>query len=171
MTNASVLTLLIATALCACHGDTDSAPESQPASRSNINANVKKGPSAQELTIGMVQAASLGKSQVPVELKFDVLQRPSVGHALEIALALLPQIAASPATLQMTVSDGLSVAAGSDTLEIPSVETAEVYRRTVRLTPRAEGMQFLDVTVTMKHDEISESREFSVPLIVAANPG
>jgi hypothetical protein len=170
MTNARVLTLFIATALCACHGDPDPSPESRPTPRSNGNANVKKGPTAQELTVGMVEAASLGKSQVPVELKFDVLQRPAVGHALEVALALLPQIAASPATLQLTGSDGLTLAAGSGTLEIPSVETAAVYRRTVKLTPSAEGMQFLDVTVTLKHDEMSESREFSVPLIVAANP-
>ncbi len=49
---------------------------------------VKKGPTAAELTAGMVEAASQGKSQWPVQLKFELQQRPTVGQPLEINVAL-----------------------------------------------------------------------------------
>ncbi len=68
----------------------------------------------------MVEAASQGKSQAPVMLKFDLLQRPTVGQPLEIALALLPQIPAAAATIEVAASDGLQVAAGDSRIEFAS---------------------------------------------------
>jgi hypothetical protein len=38
----------------------------------------------------------------------------------------------------------------------------------VTLTPTAEGVHLLGFTVSLKHDEITESRTFSVPIIVGA---
>jgi hypothetical protein len=126
----------------------------------------KKGPSAADLTVGMVEAASQGKSQLPVELKFDLKQRPAPGQALDIDIALIPQIDAGAAAIQVTGGDGLTVAPGANQIDLPAVEAGQVYRQSVKVTPTADGVLLLGLTVSLKHDEMIESRAFSIPLIV-----
>lgn len=166
MTNARILLLCAVAALSACNGDSGQSAAGKPAVRAHAPLVAKKGPTPEELTVGMVEAVTQGKSQVPVELKFDVLQRPATGKALEIAIALVPQISAEQTTLQATGSDGLDVAPDNRQIDLPSVEAAQVYRHTVIVTPTADGVRFLMFTVTLNHDAITESRTFSIPLIV-----
>jgi hypothetical protein len=128
-------------------------------------AAAKKGPSAAELTAGMVEAVSQGKSQIPVELKFELVQRPKVGQPLEINLALMPQIDGNAASIEVSGSDGLNLAPGGRQFVIASTEAGEVYRHTLNITPTAEGVLFMEVNIVLKHDEITDSRAFSIPII------
>jgi hypothetical protein len=161
--------LLCATvmAVAACNRDSGSVPAPTAVSHIKPKAPVAPRPNATaaEQTAGMVQAASEGKSSVPVELKFDIAQRPKVGQPLEINLALIAQIAASPATIQVTGDDAVSVAAGANQFDIPAAEAGEVYRETVNVTPNTEGVVVLGVTVMLKHDEMVDQRVFSIPII------
>jgi len=153
--------------LSACHKD--SGPPPQPAPKPRVSSApviAKKGPSAADLTAGMVEAASQGKSQLPVELKFDLKQRPTPGQALDIDIALIPQIDAGAADIQVTAGDGLTVAAGTNQIDWPAVEAGQVYRQSVKVTPTGDGVLLLSLTVSLKHDEMTESRAFSIPLIV-----
>jgi hypothetical protein len=161
-----VLLLSAVAVLSACNKDSGS-PASTPAAQVRPKAPVvaKRGPTAAEQTAGMVEAATQGKSQVPVELKFDLSQKPKVGQTLEINLALISQISASPATIQVNPADGLSLAAGAAQFDIPAEEAGEVYRQTVNITPNAEGVLLVGVTVLLKHDEITDQRAFSIPII------
>jgi hypothetical protein len=135
--------------------------------RANPKAPIaaKAGPTAAEQTAGMVQAPTQGKSQLPVELKFDLSQRPKVGQLLEINLALIPQIAAGSVTLQASGADDLTVAPGAGQFEIPAVEAGEVYRQTLKVTPNADGVSIIGVTVSLKNDTGAEQRVFSIPII------
>ena len=153
--------------LSACHKDSGTPPQSVPAPHVSSAAVIaKKGPSAADLTAGMVEAASQGKSQLPVELKFDVKQRPTLGQALDIDIAVVPQIDAGPADIKVTGGDGLTLAAGANQIDLPAVEAGQVYRQSVKVTPTADGVLLLSLTVSLKHDEMTESRAFSIPLIV-----
>src|ERR1700679_282350 len=168
MRGAKVLLLWAAVmALAACNRDSAWTPPANPVSHVRPKAPFAAAPAATaaEQTAGMVQAASQGKSVVPVELKFDIAQRPKVGQPLDITLALIAQIAASPATIQVSGADDVSVAAPANQFEIPSAEAGQVYRQTVNVTPNAEGVVLLGVTVTLKHDEIVDQRAFSIPII------
>jgi hypothetical protein len=127
---------------------------------------VKKGPSAAELTAGMVEAAGQGKSQLPVQLKFDLRQRPTLGQALDIDIAVVPQIDASPANIQVSGGDGLTVAPRTGQIDLPAIEAGQVYRQSVQVTPTVDGLLLLSLTVSLKHDETTESRTFAIPLIV-----
>src|SRR5208282_6248542 len=81
--------------LAACHRNSSPAPPPMPAPQKHApSANAAAAKTPQQLTADMVEAASQGKSQAPVALKFDLLQRPTVGQPLQVELALLPQIAA-----------------------------------------------------------------------------
>jgi hypothetical protein len=127
---------------------------------------VKKGPTVEELTAGMAAAPAVGKSQLPVDLKFEVTERPRIGQTLPINLALVPQIPGGPATVQLTDALGLDAAQGESQYDIPELRVGEVYRHTLNVTPTADGVLLVNLTVSLNHDEVSETKEFAVPIIV-----
>jgi hypothetical protein len=165
MRTARIFLLCVMAAVSAC-GKDKPAPASTAAPRAPVAAPlVKKGPGAAELTAGMVQAASAGKSQVPVELKFELASRPRVGQPLEINMALISHIDASAASLRVTGAEGFTLGAEGAQLDLPAAQADEVYRHSVNVTPTAEGILVVGVTVSLKHDEVTDQRIFSIPII------
>jgi hypothetical protein len=159
--------MLIALLVAAgCHRDAGQTLPWRPAPASKPAPAVKKGPTAEEQTSGMVAASSPAASPVPLGLKFDLQSRPAVGQALAIDIALLPRLSASAGTLQVNDSPGLDLGAAATEVDIPAVEPDQVYRTRITVTPNREGVLLLSLSVTVKHDEISESRAFSLPIIV-----
>lgn len=128
-------------------------------------AALKNGPTAEELTAGMVQAAPQGKSLLALDMKFDLGSRPQLGRPLEVNVALIPQMAGGPASLQVTGSTGFA-SAETGVLEIPDLVPGEVYRHTLKLTPNSEGLQVVNVTVSVKQEDVNDSKVFSIPVIV-----
>ncbi len=114
----------------------------------------------------MVQAAAQGKSELAVELKFDLPRRPTLGQPLDINIALMPQIDADPAEIQVTGGDGLTLAPGANHFNLAAVQAGQVYRQSFTVTPSAEGVLLLSLSVSLKHDDTAETRAFSIPLIV-----
>jgi hypothetical protein len=155
--------------LTACHRDSGTTPVARSAAHVKASAAPPPGPTAREQTAAMVEAATMGKSQAPVSLKFEVLQRPVQGQPLEIAIALLPQIPAHPATIEVTGPEALQIGAGDNQIEFAEVEPEQVYRHSIKLTPTAEGLFLITLNVSLKHDQMADSRTFSVPIIVASS--
>jgi hypothetical protein len=149
----------------ACHRESDAPAPAAPAPRVVAPAPVKPGPTAQELTAGMVEAATQGKSQLAVQLKFELPHRPTIGRAMDVDIAVMPQIDAGGAAIQVSGGDGLTVG-GTNSIDLPALEAGQVYRQSIQVTPTTDGVLLLGLTVSMKHDEITESRVFSIPLIV-----
>lgn len=156
--------LCAAVVLSACNKDSGSTPAAAPQVKPSAPVPQKRGPSAAEQTVGMVEATVQGKSQAPVTLKFDLAQRPKVGQPLEISLAMIPQVAASPATIQVSGGDDVTVA-GAKQFDIAAAEAGDVYRQTVNVTPTAEGVLLVWVSVSLKHDEVTDVKTFSIPII------
>jgi hypothetical protein len=152
-----------------CQRGSGDAQRPNPAVRKKAPVAAQRGPTVEELTAGMVEAATQGKSQAPVGLKFDLLQRPMQGEPLEIAVALLPGEPADPATVEVTAPESLQVRTADSKFEFASVEPSQVYRRSIRLTPTAEGVFLLTLTVNLSHDQLADTRVFSVPIIVAGS--
>lgn len=165
MTTARILLLCATAAVSACSKDTPAPASTAAPGAPLIAPEAKKGPSAAELTTGMVQAASAGKSQVPVELKFELTSRPKVGQPLDINLALISHIDAGAASLHVTAADGLNLGTEGTELDLPAAQAGEVYRHSLRVTPTAEGILIVGVTVSLKHDEVTDQRIFSIPII------
>jgi hypothetical protein len=166
MKTARVLMLCTVAAVGACHKDPGPPPPPAPAPHIAVPAAAKKGPGAAELTAGMVEAAGQGKSQLPVQLKFDLKQRPTLAQTLDIDIAVIPQIDASPADIEVSGGEGLTVAPGTGRIDLPALEAGQVYRQSVKVTPAVDGLLLLSLTVSLKHDETTESRTFSIPLLV-----
>jgi hypothetical protein len=162
---APVLLLTVAAMMNACHKDQagTAAPAAPVKPKAPVTPNL--GPSVAEQTATMVDAPVQGKSQLPVQLKFELTQHPKMGQAVEINLALIAQIDGSPAIIKVTGGDGLTVPSEASEFNIPAAAAGEIYRQTVNVTPAAEGVLLLGVTVSLKHDELTDLKTFSIPLI------
>jgi hypothetical protein len=168
MRTRSLQLLLLCAAVClsACNKESSSTPAGAAVTHARPKAPVPSnvGPTAAEQTAGMVLAASLGKSPAPVDIKFDLAQKPKVGQPLDVNLALIAQVSANPATVQVSGTEGLAVAPGGQ-FDIPAEEAGEVYKHTVSVTPETDGVLLLSVTVSLKHDEVTDTKAFTVPII------
>ncbi|MEP6546110.1 MAG: hypothetical protein ABJD53_01490 [Gammaproteobacteria bacterium] len=167
MNTARVLLLCAALPVSACHRDSEAPapPNPLPAPQASVPV-VKKGPTAEALTAGMVEASSQGKSRLAVQLKFELPQRPMLGQPLLVNIAVLPQIDGNSAEIQVTGGDGLTLAPGANQIDLPALEAGQVYSQSFTVTPSAEGVLVLSLTVSVKHDDVAEARVFSIPLIV-----
>jgi hypothetical protein len=168
------LILLLAIAASAgCHRESGAVPAVHAKPKAGVRAAApsEHGPTPQELTAGMVEAVVQGKSQAPITLKFDLLERPVQGQSLEVAIALLPQLAARSATVSVAASDGLKLEPGGEQFEVTGVEAAQVYRHIIKVTPAADGLYLLTLSVSLQRDQTSDSRVFSVPVLVASTAG
>ena len=163
-----IFTLCSLLALAACHPNSGpSSPALKSAAHAKAPAAAQPKLSAREQTQDMVEAATVGKSQAPVSLKFEVLQRPVQGQPLEIGIALLPQVPARSATIEVMGSEALQIGAGENQIEFAEVEPDEVYRHSIKLIPTQEGVFLVTLNVSLKRDQMADTRMFSVPIIVA----
>jgi hypothetical protein len=151
--------------MSACHKDEGGAAAPAVQVKPKAPATPNLGPSVAEQTATMVDAPAQGKSPLPVQLKFEVTQHPKMGQALDINLALIAQVDGSPAIIKVTGGDGLTVPSEASEFNIPAAAAGEIYRQTVKVTPAAEGVLLLGVTVSLKHDEQTDLKSFSIPLI------
>jgi hypothetical protein len=167
-----VILLLAIACAAACHRNPGSAPTASVKPKGGVHAAAPSQTlDPQQLTAGMVEAVAQGKAQAPIDVKFDLLQRPVQGQPLDVAIALLPQAAARSATVVVTGSDGLKVDQGEEQFEFPAVEAAQVYRHSIKVTPTTEGLYLLTLSVSLQHDQTSDSRVFSVPILVGNGGG
>jgi hypothetical protein len=172
MIKGRTVALCAALLLAACHGNDSNQAPVAGVNKLPTKAPVapKRGPTPEELTAGMVEAVGVGKSSLPVALKFDLPTRPEVGQPLDIVLGLLPREPADTASLKVTGSEGLQTSPGNAAIEVGAVDPAEAYRVTVTVTPTAEGVQFLNVEVSFKREDSTDTRSFSIPIIVQGAP-
>ena len=92
--------------------------------------------------------------------------RGDTGSRNAIAVAVLPQISASAGQILVAGGEGLDVDPGATSRELPALERGEVARQDLKVTPTAAGVLLLNLTVSLQHGEQSDSRAFSIPLIV-----
>ena len=163
------LTLLLGAAatLSACHKDPAANEPKQAAGQTHAAAPVvaRKGPTAAELTAGMVEAAVQGKSQAPVALKFELLQHPKVGQAVDINLALISHADAGPVIIKVSSADAVTIDPDSNEFDIPQIAAGEVFKSKLTVTPTGEGVMLIGVTVSVKHEELTDLKAFFIPII------
>jgi hypothetical protein len=166
----TILVLCSVLLAAACSRDSANRLIGKASTAPKAPAVAKKGPSAEQQTAGMTLAVGIGKATLPMQLKFELADRPKAGQALNINLALLPQIPADGAVIQVRPSDGIEVAKAASEIAVPALDEGGVYRETLNVTPTKDGVLLVGVNLTLKHDDIEESKGYSVPLIVGEPP-
>lgn len=166
---------MMCAALCLCACGADSPGGKTPGPNAHVGdaktakaAKVdKEGPTREQQTAGMVSAASPPHSPEIAELKFNIAARPEPGRPVSIDLALLPLTETTSASLDLSGSDGLTLPANR-TVSFSDVGRTHVYRASVSVTPASEGVYFLNVLVSFRNADFTDTRAFTLPIIVAA---
>lgn len=162
--------VLCSVLLVACNRDAANALIAKVSSTPKTSQLGKRGPNAEQQTAGMTLAVGIGKATLPLQLKFELANRPKAGEALGINLALLPQIPADSATIQVNPSDGVEVSKAMGEIAVPALDEGGVYRESLIVTPTKDGILLVGVNLTIKHDDIEETKGYSVPIIVGEPP-
>lgn len=122
-----------------------------------------------EATKGMVAAVTNpAKPGAPVELKFELKNRPQAGVPLPIELAFVPLQDTDYLRATFIATDGLAVHQSPTTPEYRNVEAGGIYRYTLNVVPRGDGVYYASVIVVMELPNGAEARSFSIPVIVGA---
>jgi hypothetical protein len=159
------LLVFVVVLAAACGGN--STPSSVTTTSSpTATAAAKRGATPPDQTAGMVSAVGLGKSTLPVIVKFALSSRPKREEALAIDIAVMPQIAGDSLLVQVLPSDGLDTSAVGPDLSLGPVDAGGVYRHSFTVTPGQAGVLLLGLNLSLKHDDITESRVFSVPVFI-----
>ena len=117
----------------------------------------------------LVGAGDTGKVGAPVDLKYDVLAKPDVGHPFEVELVFLPRLAADAMEIEVTGIPGLTVVSGGAT-RFEGVLAGERYVAKALVQADAPGIYYANVIAKTITQVQTEARTFSVPVVVGAVP-
>jgi len=117
-------------------------------------------------TAKMARAVTVGKSNVPIELKYEIAAKPMKGRPIDIELALTSSQGADSMSVTFAPSAGLTLSADS----IPNIEvvkTATPYKAQFTATADRVDVFFVTVIATLYTAGTSSTRTFALPLILS----
>lgn len=118
---------------------------------------------------GLANAVAVGKTAAAVDLKYNIAARPALGQPFEVELVLLPRVAADTLEVQATGMPGLVVAGGAEA-KFDQVVAGEKYAAKVLLQVTEPGLYYVGVTAKLVNKVQTDSRTFSVPVVVGQLP-
>jgi len=118
---------------------------------------------------GLANAVAVGKTAAAVDLKYNIAARPALGQPFEVELVLLPRVAADTLEVQATGMSGLVVAGGAEA-KFDQVVAGEKYAAKVLLQVTEPGLYYVGVTAKLVNKVQTDSRTFSVPVVVGQLP-
>jgi hypothetical protein len=113
----------------------------------------------------MVAAVSTGRVASPVDVRFAITQRPTVGQPLDIEVALTPSQDLELVFARFQVVDGLELVKGTETERREHPHPGEPISHVVTVLPKADGIFYLTATVLTDTDTASFTRTFYIPII------
>jgi len=118
---------------------------------------------------GLANAVAVGKTAAAVDLKYNIAARPALGQPFEVELVLLPRLPADTLEVQATGMPGLVVAGGAEA-KFDQVVAGEKYAAKVLLQVMEPGLYYVGVTAKLVNKVQTDSRTFSVPVVVGELP-
>ncbi|HTP39531.1 MAG TPA: hypothetical protein VMI92_08135 [Steroidobacteraceae bacterium] len=142
---------------------------SQPAAQGAAAGNVKTRPTGAALDRDTVRAVSAAHSTVPIDLRFELKERPTLNAATDVELALVPDgnTAINHIRLSFQSVDGLDLA-NPDPVSYDKPEPGVAITQNIGVVPRRAGVLYFTVTALIDNDDGSLSRSYTIPLVVGA---
>jgi hypothetical protein len=150
---------VLAALLCAACG-------SQDAGAPIAVKQIKSEQVPEDPTAKMARAVTVGKSNTPVNLKYEILNKPIVDTPVEIELAVIPTFGADSMTLEFAGSEGLTLSADSAP-QIQVVKAAQVERVKFSVQAKQATVFYVTVTATIYTAGSGSARTFAVPIIMS----
>jgi hypothetical protein len=164
------LTVLATLAMACGGGDEKAAAEkAAPAVAAGDVSKQAVAAEAKAADDGLANAVAVGKTAAAVDLKYDLAARPGLGQPFEVELVFVPRVAADALEVQASGMPGLVVAGGADA-KFDQVVANEKYAAKVLLQVTEPGVYYVGVTAKLVSKVQTDSRTFSVPIIVGELP-
>ncbi len=164
------LLLAAAVALAACGNEAPVEPDPAAAKTAETAAAAEKASAAlAEATKHMVSGYSPpGKPGAPVDLWWEMKDRPKAGEPMTIELAMVPRIDTTHLRATFIATDGLNVRPSPTPASFKDAEAGGIYRHSLAVVPREDGAYYVSVIVLMDLEGGPQARTFSMPVMVGA---
>lgn len=171
LVRAFALTALASLAVACGGGDEKSAADKAAPADAAGSASQQAAAAAAKAAAddGLANAVAVGKTAAAVDLKYNIAARPALGQPFEVELVLLPRVAADTLEVQATGMPGLVVAGGAEA-KFDQVVAGEKYAAKVLLQVTEPGLYYVGVTAKLVNKVQTDSRTFSVPVVVGQLP-
>lgn len=115
----------------------------------------------------MVRAVTPSKGELPIDVRFELQQRPEPGKPVDIKLALVPST--DLAALQAVVKSaaGLQIADNTQ-IKFDTLKSGEMKDYTFAATPSGTGIFIASVDVTVTRETGDNTYTYSIPVAVPA---
>jgi hypothetical protein len=130
---------------------------------------VKREQTPDDPTAKMARAVPIGGATAPVNIKYEILNKPIVGKPIEIDLAVIPTQGADSMTVTYAGSSGLTLSTDAAP-PIDVVKTGQAERLKISAQAQQDTVFYVTVTATVYVAGTSSARVFAIPIIVSA-PG
>jgi hypothetical protein len=162
----ALLLMLAAAALvsgCGSHASGDGAA-AQSATRKGGKTAVNP---SDAISSNMVSAVASNKpSTVPVQVKFELRDRPDIGQPVTLDLAIVPMSASvDRVSGKVEGEDGLELIEGGEIAASDRPAEGVPIRHSVKVLPKRAGIFTLRAALTVDSSGVSSSESYSIPLI------
>jgi hypothetical protein len=162
----NLLLILAAAALCSgcgSHASGDGAA-AQSATKKVGKAAVNPNDA---MSRNMVSAVASNKpSNVPMQVKFELRDRPDIGQPVTLDLAIVPMSASvDQVSGKVEAEDGLELLEGGEIAASDRPAEGVPIRHSVKVLPKRAGIFTLRAALTVYSSGVSSSESYSIPLI------
>jgi len=126
---------------------------------------------ANVISPNMVSAVALNKpaAAVPVEVRFEVKDRPQIGHPVEVDLVIVPLSASvDRVSGRIQTEDGLDLVDGAEIAASDRPPEGVPLRHAIRVQPKQDGIFMCSAVLTVDAAGQSTTQAFSMPVIAGA---
>ena len=160
-----------AAVLCAGCGWHSSGDGAKPKAAKPVARTVS---ATDELLRSMVSAvAAKHPSPTPIQVKFDLRDRPRVGQPVDVDLAIVPMSASVDRVSGKVVGEeGLEIVDGAQIAATDHPAEGTPIRQSVKVLPKQEGIFTVHALVTVEAGSDTSSETYAIPVIAGGDaPG
>ena len=123
-------------------------------------------------TVRSLDHRSPGKTTAPVEVSYQLLDKPALSTPLRIEVSMKPLIAASAIKLEYTVDGNINSVDPSTQASFNQVAAGQATKHIIQVVPRGDGQHHVNVFVTLvTQDGQPQSTVLMIPVTVGVvNP-
>lgn len=158
-----LVVVLLAGGIAGCSSDEGGAQAGNTSSKPRVRhaaSNV-----AGDMVAAVPAGSSGSHSRGIVDLKFSLGQRPDVGKAVEVSLALIPSMDLERLFARFQGGEGLELVSGAQTAPLTHLSAGQPVEHTVTVMARHDGIFNLTAVVLADSPAESVARTFSIPVI------
>ena len=113
-----------------------------------------------------VTSVKPGSTPLPLQLKFDLRERPQVAQPLDVDLVVIPLSGAIDRVFGKVVGEeGLDLASGGDLQEAAKPVEGVPIQYSVKVLPKQDGIYFLTANISVDSGGVISTQTYTMPVI------